>query len=197
MKSMDIRKLQALLLISLVSFLYIIQLRCYSIDETPNIDNSIIKTDNELTQEMHTSEIILPDKVYTFISPEDSIIFESIFLHSHFDYEIYYELVTYVNCTVEVTVWDPDGKQYDIEYNEISWGDNNEDDEEQASVGLVFGTAMSGDYDIKFTIYSEDINLNLHIQITQNLKCLHDKMSQENAKNLRFFEVTLELDLFE
>jgi hypothetical protein len=56
------------------------------------------------------------------------------------------------------------------------------------SYSVPFGTALSGNYTIKFIVQSAD-NLNLYIRMEKTWKCLYDKIGTNDAENLVFYTV--------
>ncbi|KKM26523.1 hypothetical protein LCGC14_1583940 [marine sediment metagenome] len=146
------------------------------------------QTSSEIEEnEVKLSSTDLPDKVYTFLAPETDLIFGDLFLEKYYKYYIYVELVTPHNCTLTITLWDPDNKQYDIFENNLFI------DPEDADMGSYFetpfGTALTGDYTIKFSVSTLE-NLNLYIKIEKGPKSLYDKIPMEEHENIILYHVT-------
>ena len=134
-----------------------------------------------------TSGSELPDKVYTFLVPETDLIFDDLFLEKHYKYYIYVELVTPHNCTLTITLWDPDNKQYDIFENNLFI--DPEDLDKARYFETPFGTAIEGDYTIKFSVSTLE-NLNLYIRIEKGPKSLYDKIPMEEQESIVLYHVT-------
>jgi len=131
------------------------------------------------------SDLELPDKVYTFLAPNDNWTFERLYLEKEYMYYIYIELVTPHNVSVmRITIWDPDGKQFNIFESNMFYNPKY-----GRYFEIPFGTEMAGQYRIEF--YSEsDVNFNLYIFMEQGPICLYDKIDSKNQDNIIFHEVT-------
>ncbi|KKN26765.1 hypothetical protein LCGC14_0871470 [marine sediment metagenome] len=129
----------------------------------------------------------LPDKVYTFLAPKTDLIFDDLFLEKHYKYYIYVELVTPHNCTLTITLWDPDNKQYDIFENNLFI--DPEDLDKARYFETPFGTAIEGDYTIKFSVSTLE-NLNLYIRIEKGPKSLYDKIPMEEQESIVLYHIT-------
>ncbi len=131
-----------------------------------------------------SSEIELPDKVYTFEAPGQDLIFDDVYLKREYMYYIYLELVTPHNCSMTITLWDPDGKEYGIFKNDMYYVF-----EYARWFEVPFGTVVSGDYKLNFSVEA-DYNFNIYISLTEGVKVLHDKMNAPDVENLIFYEVS-------
>ncbi len=130
------------------------------------------------------SELILTDKVFTFLAP-DNTTERSHYLEKEFMYYIYIELVTPHNVsTMRIKVFDPDDKQYNLFESEMYYNP-----EQGRYFEIPFGAEMSGTH--RFQFYSESsVNFNLYIRIEQGPLCLHDKIDSQYHDDLVYFEVT-------
>jgi len=129
------------------------------------------------------NDLELPDKVYTFLTPSDTLTFESLYLEKYYNYYIYIELVTPHNCTLQITIWDPDNKKFNIFESEMFYNP-----EYGRYFEIPFGTALSGNYKIQFSVQT-NYNINIYIKIEQGSECLYDKIPSKEIKNLIFYKV--------
>ena len=132
-----------------------------------------------------SSDLELPDKVYTFLAPNDNLTFKGLYLEKEYMYYIYIELVTPHNCSVmRITIWDPDDKQFNIFESEMFYNPKY-----GRYFEIPFGTEMAGQYRIEF--YSESlVNFNLYIRMEQGPICLYDKIDSQEHDNIVLHEVT-------
>jgi hypothetical protein len=126
----------------------------------------------------------LPDKVFVFKSPSDTLIFIDLNFEKYYTYYIYVEIVTPHNCSLTVTLWDPENKQYNIFENDIFL-----EPEEGSYYEIPFGTALAGNYTVQFSSISSD-NVNIYIKIERGSRCLLDKIAMEEYDGLVFYEIT-------
>jgi len=150
------------------------------------VGNTQISSEIE-ENEVKISGTDLPDKVYTFLAPKTDLIFDDLFLKKHYKYYIYVELVTPHNCTLTITLIDPDGKQYDIFENNLFI--DPEDLDKGRYFETPFGTAIEGDYTLKFSVSTLE-NLNLYIRIEKGPKSLYDKIPMEEQESIVLYHVT-------
>ncbi len=133
---------------------------------------------------LRSSGVNLPDKVYLFQTPQDSLMLEDITLEQYFIYYIYVEIVTPYNCSIKITLWDPDGKEFPI-FESILFvypeGFN--------YFEIPFGTALAGDYDIEFNSTAPE-NVNIYIRMEKGPQSLYDKIPMEEVQSIRFYQVT-------
>ncbi len=131
-----------------------------------------------------SSGTTLPDNVYLFQAPQDSLMLEDITLEQYYTYYIYVEIVTPYNCSIKITVWDPDGNEYPI-FESILFvypeGFN--------YFEIPFGTALVGDYDIEFNSTAPE-NVNIYIKMEKGPQSLYDKIPMEEVQSIRFYQVT-------
>ena len=132
---------------------------------------------------LQLSENELPDKVYTFLAPAQELTFD-LLLEKDYKYFIYVEIVTPHNCTLVITLNDPEGKRYNIFENYFS-----QDPNEIRYFETPFGTALSGEYRIKFSVNSIE-SLNLYIRIEKGPKSLYDKIPMEEQNSFVLYDTT-------
>jgi hypothetical protein len=125
-----------------------------------------------------------PDKVYVFLAPTDTLVFDDLYFEQYSTYFIWVEIVTPHNCTLTITLWDPDGKQFDLFEHDVFFEPKGSGYHE-----IPFGCAIEGNHTIEFTTTSTD-NLNLYIKIEKWIKCLYDKILAEELPNMILYDVT-------
>jgi hypothetical protein len=135
-------------------------------------------------EEPKTSAITTVDKVYTFLAPEDVLFFEDMALKEDFMYYIYVEVVTPHNCELNITLWDPQGRRYDLFSSNLLYAIQGSE-----SADIPFGTAVEGNYTFSFSM-ELDFNLNLYIRIEEGDVCLRDKIPTGDWSKLMFYRVT-------
>ena len=101
----------------------------------------------------------LPNKVYLFQKPQDSLMLEDITLEQYYIYYLYVEIVTPYNCSVKITLWDPHGKRFNIFESTLIV-----EPEGFNYFEIPFGTALAGNYDIYFDFITPE-NLKLYIKM--------------------------------
>jgi hypothetical protein len=124
-----------------------------------------------------------PDKVYAFLAPSDVLTFKDMCFEEHYTYFIWVEIITPHNCTLTITLWDPEGKQFDLFESDLYLEPEGKDYHE-----IPFGCALSGNYTIEFATISGD-NLNLYIRIEKWVKCLYDKILSEELQDMILYDV--------
>ena len=85
----------------------------------------------------------LPNKVYLFQAPQDTLMLGDILLEQYYIYYLYIEIVTPYNCSARITLWDPEGKQFNIFESSLFI-----EPEGANYYEIPFGTALAGNYDI-------------------------------------------------
>jgi len=148
-----------------------------------NSSSSREKISTSSNLNIKTQDITLPDKVYTFTAPTDTLTFNSLYLNKDYNYHIWIELVTPHNCTMRIRIWDPENKQYNIFESDMFY-----EPDYGRYFEIPFGTTMSGDYMLEFYVET-DQNLNIYIRIEQGVKCLYEKVPAEDLNGLIFYEV--------
>lgn len=173
---MAIKNLKNYLFLALIIFLLLFMGSFCKIDTTPFgvRDNDIPKT----------SGPDLPDKVFLFQSPQDTLLLEDIVLDQYYTYYIWVEIVTPYNCSVKITLWDSDGSQFNIFesflFNEPEGANYYE---------IPFGTALTGEYDIEFEVITPG-NVNVYIKMEQGPQCLYDKIPMEEVDDIELYRIT-------
>ena len=68
---------------------------------------------------MNAGEDLLFDKIYRFLEPYDTLLFENTLpLEKNYNYYISVKIVSPHTCSMEINLWDPEGAQYNIFYKE-------------------------------------------------------------------------------
>jgi hypothetical protein len=125
----------------------------------------------------------LVDKVYTVMAPNDTLRFEHQLLVAEYQYEILVKIVTPHQCELNLTITDPLTRAF-----EVLSGILQQEPSTQSYYSIPFGISTSGNYTFKFASRST-LNYNLYIRITQETKCLFDKLSPFDFGNLKFYRV--------
>ena len=177
---MGIKKFFFFFLLLVVS-LNLIFFAIISSSRTSSQNNEIIT--NGLESNLKSSDLVLTDKVYTFLAPSDRLTFNNYF-EENYMYYIYIELVTPHNCSpMRITILDPDDKQFNIFESEMFYTP-----QYGRYFEIPFGTVKSGLYNISFYSVSS-LNFNMHVLIEQGPKCLYDKIGQQEPEDLIFYKV--------
>lgn len=134
--------------------------------------------------QLSTIDPELPDKVYAFVAPSDTLTFEDLPLQKYYKYYIWVEIVTPHNCSLTITLWDPDGMQFDIFENDLFY-----DPDFGRYYEIPFGTALGGNCTIEFSVVTFE-NLNMYIRIEQGPKCLFDIIPWEEIGDMVLYKVT-------
>jgi len=143
-------------------------------------------TDLDMSTAACTQETdVLIDKVYTYKAPGENKIFEPMYLEGEMIYEFFVGLVTENNCSLKIRVIDPEDRVFKLYKNELTWGKGDEYPQEEFAY---FGTAMEGEYRFEFEAKC-DLNFNLHIRVLKTINCLYDKLSNDEANNLEFYNI--------
>ena len=127
---------------------------------------------------------MLVDKVFTFLAPEDTKIFNDLYLQENLNYYVLLEIVTPHNCEINVSIIDPELDTYDIFQTEVNVSQGDQWFE------VPFGTAISGNYTFIFSVITA-LNLNVYIKIhfDREDKCLYDIMATEYLNNMELYRV--------
>lgn len=152
-----------------------------SSSRTQSQNNEIISDD--LEKDLKSSDLVLTDKVYTFLAPSDRLTFKNYFEEDYM-YYISIELVTPHDCSpMRITILDPDDKQFNIFESDMFYNP-----EYGRYFEIPFGAVESGLYNITFYSVST-LNFNMHILIEQGPKCLYDKIGQHDPEDLIHYKV--------
>ena len=143
-----------------------------------NISNSAQK---EETNTPKTSDVELIDKVYAFTTSNNSLFFDkSLYFEEFTYYYISVMVVTPHQCTMNITLWDPEDDQYELFYREnMNQGENSE---------IPFGTALGGNYSMLFAVELE-YNLNIRIKIEEGEGCLRHNIDPEAFRDRVLYNV--------
>jgi len=138
---------------------------------------------DEVENDIKSSDLVLTDKVYTFLAPNDRLTFNNYFEEKYM-YYISIELVTPHDCSpMRIIIFDPDDKQFNIFESDMFYYP-----EYGRSFEIPFGAVESGLYNITFYSVST-LNFNMHILIEQGPKCLYDKIGQQDPEDLIHYKV--------
>ncbi len=182
---MGIRRMNYFILFYFLIFLSIYGIYTRNSQFTVSDDYISCEEYNQRMIDIKSSDLELPDKVYTFLAPNNNLTFSGLYLEKEYMYYIYIELVTPHNCSkMRITIWDPDSKQFNVFESEMFYKPNF-----GRSFEVPFGTEMAGQYRIEF--YSESlVNFNLYIRMEQGPLCLYDKIDSQEHDNIILHEVT-------
>ena len=131
-----------------------------------------------------SSDTDLPDKVYLFQAPQDTLMLEDIILEQYYIYYIYVEIVTPYNCSVKITLWDPGDNQFNI-FESVLFNEP----EGANYYEIPFGTALTGDYDMAFDVIAPE-NVNVYIKMEKGPRCLFDKIPIEEIDDIKLYQIT-------
>jgi hypothetical protein len=152
---------------------------------TFSILNTVDSTNNVKSQDnLSTSDPVFPDKVYAFLAPSDTLTFEDVPLQKNYKYYFWVEIVTPHNCSLTITLWDPDGMKFDIFENDIFY-----DPDDERYFEIAFGTALEGNYTIEYSVITSE-NLNLYIKVERGPRCLYDIIPWEEIGDMELYKVT-------
>jgi hypothetical protein len=144
--------------------------------------SSGLGSDYSLSQPNAGSSENLPDKIYTFTSPQSILTF---FLDLAEDrtYLLYIAMVSpHVMEKMSISVKDPEGDVFPLFEANLSYFS-----EFSKWWEIPFGTVMEGGYEIIFNGTTEQ-NCNIHIQMTDAFQLMHDKLSAEEVDHLVFYK---------
>ena len=131
-----------------------------------------------------SSAITIVDKVYTFLAPEDTLTFENMILKENVMYYLFIQLVTPHNCKLNISLWDPQNRRYDIYSSNLTYESEGYERSE-----IPFGTALGGNYTFLFSMELQS-NLNLYIRIEEGDQCLRDMIPTTDWNKMIFYRVT-------
>jgi hypothetical protein len=166
--------------ILLFGYFFGISLKVTSINSKNETENVL-----DISSYIHTSDSsqILIDKVFTFLAPNDSLIFDDLVLVEEFCYYLTVEIVTPHNCMINITIIDPEEFQYNIFNTEVNVS------QDDGWFEVPFGTVMSGNYSVLMEVITV-LNLNIHFQLQKEHKCLFDIIPPNLLGALKFYEVS-------
>lgn len=173
---MDIKKSKSMNISLIIGILAIIG--------TTSLFSTISKgnyTDNADTFNLSAAPSVLVDKVYNFTLDKPYLYFKKNIYFEHFyNYFITVCIVTPHTCNLNITLWDPEGDEYQISYEELMVQDDYRE--------VPFGVAISGNYSMLFSSELTQ-NLNIHINIERGGLCLYDKILTEELSYIIYYNV--------
>jgi len=134
-------------------------------------------------EEPQSSAITIVDKVYTFLAPGDTLSFDCMALKEDVMYYIFVEIVTPHTGELNITLWDPQNKRYDLFSSNLSYISKG-----YQSAEIPFGTAIGGNYTFLFSMELQ-CNLNLYIRIEEGDQCLRDMIPPADWNKMIFYRV--------
>ena len=137
--------------------------------------------EHEFAPEIKTSDETLIDKVYTFTTGLPSKMLFNLPFRATYKYYIYFQVVTPHECEITVTLFDPEGSQYDVYYE-------NNLTQEEGLKHFPFGAALTGSYNVSFELGIE-YNLNMYIKIVETIQCLYDVFHWQEVQNIKQYGV--------
>jgi hypothetical protein len=141
--------------------------------------NSLIYPEPHLNTS--SSSTVLVDKVYNFTIGRPYIYFQkNLYFEQSYNYYISVCIVTPHSCDLNITLWDPDGDEFQLSFEEAMVQDDYRE--------VPFGVAISGNYSILFSAILTE-NLNMLINIERGGICLQDKMLSEELPYIIFNNV--------
>jgi len=130
---------------------------------------------------LSSSAALQVDKVYNFTIDRPYLYFdENLYFEHFYNYFITVCVVTPHTCNLNITLWDPDGDEYQVSYEEFMVQDDYRE--------IPFGVAISGNYSMLFSVALTQ-NLNIHINIECGGLCLYDKILTEELSYIIHFNV--------
>jgi len=183
---MDIKKRKIIYILILISgLLVLISLNINRDDGSLVIPSQ--PSGNLTPNRIHTSSQEYICKVFTFTQTQDTYILGFDLLRTYM-HTLIVSVVTPHSCYMNITLWDSSNRQFQIFYAYISQADG--------EFSIPFGTAVSENHTFIFRAKIEE-NLNIEIKILrEDVKCLYDKIPQQEYGNIVFYEVTCFSDGF-
>jgi len=128
------------------------------------------------------NDTIVIDKVYNFTVANPILEFnENIYLKKHYYYYITVSVVSPHVCNMSITIWDPEGDQYDITYETNMTQDDYRE--------IPFGVVLEGNYSFLFNAELTQ-NINIHITIERGDKCLYDKIELNEREDIIHYNMS-------
>ena len=120
-------------------------------------------------------------KVFTFTKAQNSYTFQFSLLKAYM-HSIIVQVVTPHSCYMNITLWDSNNRKFHIFCANIS--------QQDGEFSTPFGTAVEGNHTFLFKATVEQ-NLNIKIKILRaDIKCLYDKIPQNEHGRIIFYEVS-------
>ncbi|MFX1386520.1 MAG: hypothetical protein ACFE9M_04825 [Promethearchaeota archaeon] len=140
----------------------------------PEVKGNLKPQGNQLNINSYDGRMV--DKVYTFTVDRPFLFFDrNLYFKKLYNYYITVCIVTPHTCDLNITLWDPEGTEYQLSY------ENNMVQEDYREIP--FGSAMAGNYSLLFNAVLTE-NLNIHINIERWDVCLYDKIQSEELPNI-------------
>ncbi|UCC19011.1 MAG: hypothetical protein JSV62_13025 [Promethearchaeota archaeon] len=147
--------------------------------ENPYDINSLNNPESYLNT--NTPPIVVVDKVYNFTTDRPYIFFqENLYFEQSYNYYITVCIVTPHSCDLNITLWDPEGDEFQLSYEETMVQNDYRE--------VPFGVAIKGNYSILFSAKLTE-NFNMLINIERGGICLYDKILTEELPYLIFSNV--------
>ena len=180
---MDIKTNPSALFIFTVSVFFIMIMTFNLIPHDLN-ERNIANLESNSSIHLSAEEDILVDKVFTFEIGGAPLNFTDTYLQGEYTYFTWIRMVTPHSCNITVRIYDPDEKLfvvYDGVLQQVPYDSSYQE--------IPFGTAMEGNHTFSFEVESI-FNVNIHIKIEREYKCLEDKISEWDPINFELYEVT-------
>lgn len=132
--------------------------------------------------QMHSPEDTVIDKVYNLTVDRPYVKFRNITFQQHFTYYITVCVVTPHTCNLNMTLWDPEGTEFQLSYEE------NMAQNEYREVP--YGVAIEGNYTIHFIAIDLNEAINIRITIEREHKVLYDKVDSLEQADIIYYNVT-------
>ena len=136
---------------------------------------------SENNPNMNSPSGVLVDKVYNLTVDRPFVYFhENLYFEDSYNYYITMCIVTPHSCNMNITLWDPEGDEFRLSYEESMIQDDFRE--------IPYGVAINGNYSI---LFSADLteNLNILINIERGGLCLYDKIQSEELPYIFFIDV--------
>ena len=171
------------MLVTFLIFLLPFNALLWSFFTDPNYDTFHKEQASLETPKSSANNIV--DKVYTFLTPKDSLEFTDMILKKDISYYIFVQVVTPHDCILNLTLRDPQGGWFELFFRPMSF---NNQSYGHSSAEIPFGTAFAGNYTFNFEV-SLEFNMNIYIRITEDIAVLQDKIASNEWNNRIFYRV--------
>lgn len=176
---MAIKKRKIIMMLIMISGLLIMISRLIPDEESLGIESQPF--DDVTSNRLGTSSHEYICKVLTFTQAQNSYTFQ-FQLPKAYMYSIFVEVVTPHSCYMNITLWDSNSRKFHIFCANIS--------QQDGEFSVPFGTAIEGNHTFLFKATVRQ-NLNIKIKIVrEDIKCLYDKISQNEHARIVFYEVS-------
>lgn len=131
---------------------------------------------------LNSDNTILVNKVYNFTIDDRILDFDNnLFFDKHYYYHFIVAVVTPHSCDMAITVRDPELACYNISYEQ-----NITQDDYRT---IPFGTTLEGYYSVRFEATLSE-NLNVHIKIKRDIKCISDRIAPDDVPKTVHYNVS-------